>query len=378
MSKAKKSLILISVGAVVIGIIIFFIALAAVDFDFSKFNTVEYQTSTYQIYEDFNDIEINTTMCDVNFVPSKNDMIEVTCKEETDLTHKVYVENDTLKINCEDKREWNHFMEINWGSDKAEITVSLPVYKVVPVGEDKEIASFGQYGNLYLKSSSGYIYIPDCFGFSIVEINTSSGDVNCKSGASELTINSKSGDIYLSDIGAENMDLSTGSGEMKLSNINSSNISAESNSGDIELSDIICPDISAQVTSGDISFFNVISSNVFAGSTSGDIDFYTLRSTDVFVKATSGDVELKDIVCEGNVNAKTTSGDINLKDSDGKTLEISSTSGNIYGNLLTEKLFITETLSGDIDVPPVDITLNKMLDKCIINTTSGDIEMKTP
>ncbi len=377
MSKSKKSLIVISVGAVIIGCIIFFITSAAIGFDFSKFNTVEYETNIYQIEEPFENIEIDTTMCDIRFVPSKNDTIEVTCTAEKDRPHKAYVENNTLKINYVDNRNWYHFIDINWNSYKAEITVSLPLHKVIPVGEYTEIEPFGQYGNLYLKSSSGDIDIPECFGFHLVEINTSSGDVNCKNDSSDVTINSTSGNIYLSGISTNNMDLSTSSGAIKLSDMNCSVISAESNSGDIELTNIMCSDISAEVTSGDINFSIISSSNIFAESTSGDINFSAIRSKEISVKATSGDVELKETVCEGNINMKTTSGEINLKDSDGKSLEISSTSGDVYGNLLTEKLFITETNSGDIDVPAIDITLNKTLDKCRINTTSGDIKMKT-
>lgn len=379
MSKSKKILIVSSIGAIVIGCIIFFITLAAINFDFSKFNTVEYTTNMYQITEPFYDIEIDSVMCDIRFVPSENNTIEVTCTEETDLTHRVYVENNTLKINCVDNRKWFRFMDINWGSNKSEITVSLPLHKVVPAGEHEEIAIFGQYGNLYLKCGSGDIEIPECFGFSSVKIKTLSGDVNCKNNSTDLSINSQSGNIYISGgIGFNSMDLKSSSGDIVMSNINGHNISAESNSGDIELLDVICMGINAEVTSGDINFSVISGSNIFAESTSGDIDFSAIRSTDISVKATSGDIELKDTVCEGNLNIETTSGEVNLKDSDGKGIEISSTSGDVYGNLLTEKIFITKTNSGYIDVPSFDNTINKTWDKCIINTSSGDITMKTP
>lgn len=170
-----------------------------------------------------------------------------------------------------------------------------------------------EYTSLYLKSLSGDMLIPQEFTFQDAEIYTTSGNVD---------FNAKVSDNLL---------LKTVSGEICGKVITPKSLTVKSTSGDIELESIDCNTLNAETVSGEIDF-----SGILAGD---------------------------------KIEVKTVSGDIELDNCDANYLNLKSTSGEISGTLLTEKIFITDTTSGDIEVPRTSAG-----GKCEIKTVSGDIE----
>lgn len=318
MKTSKKVLIITSVAVIAIGMIISAFSLFSVNFDFSKLNTMNSVTKTYAVDENFRNIHIEGAECDIRLMPSNDDKCRVICNEEDKISHSVSVQNDTLTIKRTDNREWyEHIAVFYWGD--IEIIVYLPK---------------SEYEELYVKSTSGNIEIPEDFTFSKADIDNTSGEASFVSRVkSDLEVKTVSGDIYVGETTAKNIDVQSTSGNITMSSAKlNGELKIKSISGDIKLSDIECQSITSNTTSGNNTFSSVIA------------------KTNMKIESVSGDVE--------------------LYQSDAETMNIKTTSGNIDGTLLTDKIFDIKTTSGNINVPP-----SGMGGKCEIKTTSGDIEL---
>ncbi len=319
MKKSKIIMIVVAIILIVSGGIIGAIALATKDFDLSEesmVNTMHFVTNTYNMDEAFSDITIEGAEADIRFLTSEDDSCKVVCNEAEEVYHSVEVKNDTLTIERIDTRKWYGNVGINMG--RMEILVYLPQT---------------EYEALYVKSVSGAIDIPKDFGFKEAELRSTSGDVNFTASVqNELSIETVSGNLYVGDISPKSLKLHSTSGDAKISSVNvEAELTAETVSGNFELTNIGCRNITAESTSGEMGLVNV---NV---------------SEDIHIESVSGDVTLMEC--------------------DADSLWLKTSSGDVSGTLLTEKIFITDTSSGDIDVPN-----SASGGKCEITTVSGNIE----
>lgn len=171
-----------------------------------------------------------------------------------------------------------------------------------------------EYDSLYVKAISGDIFIGSGLEFADAEILNTSGDVSMMSRANTLNLETVSGDISLQSLSGNSLKINTTSGEIELS----------------------------------------------------DISLYELAAA-----TTSGDIELSSVICDCEMMLESVSGDIELDYSDAGSLNIKTVSGSIDGELMTDKYFITDTVSGDVVVPTSDSSAGK----CIIKTGSGDVKL---
>ena len=342
MSKAKKIWIIAASAAIAVGIIIAMIVAVTTDFGMFKEKNVITEVKTYSVDKDFKNIKVEDVEYDVFIVPSKDEKCKVVCNEEEKLYHTVEVVGDTLRINRINTRKWYESIHFGFGFggwDSLTLTVYLP---------EKE------YEELYIRTTSGDVFVETPYTFSDAKIYGTSGDV------------------MIENITANNVTATSTSGEVKISSINvKEDLYSNTPSGDVSLSDVTAKNITSESTSGEVKIVTAnVKGDFRSSTTSGDINISNLKSQDISVKSTSGDVELIDTIAIGRLKAKTISGDIELDRCDGNSLNLVTTSGNVDGSLLTEKLFITDTTSGDVDVPHTSSD-----EKCEISTTSGDIEI---
>ncbi len=280
MKNSMKIKFIIGTFLVALGCIMFSVLMTVNDWDFTKLNTVKYETNTYEVTEAFNSISMLTDTADIRFVRSDNKMCKVVCYEMSNMKHATTVQDDTLTINVLDNREWYDHIGITWGTPK--ITVYLPET---------------EYDSLVIKEDTGDIEVTEDFKFGSIDIATSTGDITV-SGVTcgvDLKIN-----------------VSTGK---------------------VNLTDIKCKSLISDGSTGDISLKNVIATENFSIERStGDVKFDGCDATEIWVKTDTGDVT---------------------------------------GKLLSEKIFITKTSTGDIHVPK-----STTGGKCEITTSTGDINIK--
>ena len=165
-----------------------------------------------------------------------------------------------------------------------------------------------------------------------VEVNT--GDVDCKSSVAEtIKIKITTGDIKLTDVNAECLDLAVSTGHITASGINCAG------------------DISMTVSTGKAQLSNAKCTN--------------LTST-----GNTGDITLEGVVVANKLSIERTTGDVDLDDSDAGEIWIKTNTGDVEGTLLSEKIFITNTGTGNVEVPR-----STTGGVCEITTTTGDIEI---
>lgn len=320
MKKSKKLSIIAAIALIIAGLLISFAVLLAIGFDFERLNTVDFEEKTYTVEEGFANISVDCAECDVRLVRSEDEVCRVVCPESEKIFHSVKVNNNTLTVERTDNRKWYECINFYWGKTER-ITVYLPQSK---------------YDELYIKSVSGDIEIPKSFSFADAEIKSTSGDVSLLAAVeNDVFVKTVSGEVHIGGIISKSLDVKTTSGDVAVgSAVLEERLNVKTVSGNIELSDIECNSLETESTSGDMNF-----SDAYAAE---------------------------------NMHIKSVSGDVSLTGCDSDTLWIKTTSGDVSGSLLTEKTFVTDTESGDVDVP------NSVGGKCEVKTTSGDIEFTIP
>lgn len=318
MKKSKKVAIIVATVLVAVGLAAFFGAMAAMDFDFTKLNTVSLQTSTYEITEAFDHIALDEAGCDVNFYLSDDGACKVICRDGEYITYTVHVAEDTLYIQQEHSRKWYPQINLSLGkSETAEIRIYLPK---------------SNYRSLDAALQSGDIVVPEAFCFEAANLQSSSGNIEIHA-------------------------------------LVSKSLNAKATSGDIRIANASPADLTAQSSSGDITLEAVnTTGNIRLNATSGDLHLSNVHAQAISANTTSGEIEFSDVLADESVCIESTSGDVDLQRCDAGTLSIQTSSGDVSGTLLTEKVFHTDTASGDVDVPQ-----SATGGACEVQTTSGDI-----
>ena len=342
--RRKKAAVITALSCVAAGLVMAAAALASVKFDFSKLNTIELQPKSYEVQASFQNIRVNAAHSDIRILPSEDNTCKVVCTEGENLTHAVFVEDDTLVIAALDDRKWYERIGISWG------TMYIDVY--LPKKDLNFL--YQNYGSLYLKNTSGDISVSDNLYFFDSELYSTSGNINF-SGISQnwLTAQTASGNIVIDDFVTGNLKLSSTSGDINLTSIKVQSIDAETSSGNIN------------------GQYVTASSKSSITNNSGTITMEDGASRELSAYCSSGDIDFSSLITDENLFLETHSGNITLT-GDAKNLQIHAFDGNIDATLRTEKLFSAHTVSGHVDIPE---SSSNAQGKCEAITTSGNIKI---
>ncbi|MCR5830414.1 MAG: DUF4097 domain-containing protein [Lachnospiraceae bacterium] len=301
--------------------------------DFSNVNYVDITEEPVGMYEN---VVINTSSEDVRlYLTDGKTRVDAHIDDNRKLTTNIG--NDSLEINI---------------TDKNKIRLSLIGYENSYINVYLSKADFK--GSLNVKTSSGNIEIPKDFTFKGVILGSSSGDI-----VSECTANgivtgvASSGKVNISNADAIEISVNTSSGNILLENCKSSkDVTIGSSSGDQIIRNLTAEAFSSESSSGDLKLSDSnISGLLERTASSGESEFKDTVSGSLFVKSTSGDVEFEKI--------------------DAHNINIATSSGEVEGSFMSGKIFDVDTTSGDVKTPHDEGT-----DKCTVNTTSGDVEIR--
>ena len=280
-------------------------------------SSMNYVTNIHQVNEEFNNISIKTDTADIAFVPSDDGRCRVACYEDTKISHSVEVQNGTLSVNAINNKKWYDYIGVNINSPK--ITVYLPE---------------AEYSSLTIEASTGDIEIPEDFSFNSIDVSLSTGNVKCYASATKtIKIATSTGDVYAESISAGSLDITVSTGKVIVSSVTcEGDLTIGVSTGKTYLTDIACKNLTSTGSTGDVSLKNVISTEkISVERSTGDVTFERSDAAELFIKTSTGDVE---------------------------------------GDLLTEKIFITKTNTGRANVP------NSIVGgRCEITTTTGDIKI---
>lgn len=318
MKSAKRAAILAAVGLIAVGLAAAVGAMAAMKFDFTKLNTQSFVTNTYPVTQAFSRISVDSAGCDVRLLPSEDGSCQIVCSESDKVSYSVAVENDTLTIVQQDERQWYDCIGVYWGD------MALEVY--LPQSE---------FEALSVQAFSGNLTVPEGFVFETAEIQSTSGYVRFSAAVNgTLSVETKSGDLYVGQTAPEQLTMQSASGRITVEAVEAgAALQVKTESGAIRLTDIGC------------------------GSAA--------------IETRSGAVRFSDVIANQWIHIESTSGGVALRRCDADSLWIQTRSGEVSGSLLSEKVFLTETSSGDVQVPH-----STSGGTCEIITASGDIQFE--
>ena len=317
MSTTKKWIIA-AVVMLVAGVLICGITFANFGLDLHKLSTVEYVTNTYEVKEDFRNITFKADTEDITLIPSSDDTCKVVCLEEKDDPHQVSVQGDTLTI-CRKEKQKIQFFNIGIITESPKIEVYLP--------NDK-------YQALSVDADTSDVNIPKNFSFESISVMLDTGDIKCQASVNaNVTMKTETGNITISEISASEMKLASETGRMDIKNVElSGNLEIREETGRVDMENVTCRNLTSHGDTGKIALTNVVAS--------------------------------------GELNIERSTGDVRFNGCDAETIYVRTDTGDVTGSLLSDKVFITDTDTGSVEVPKT-ITGGR----CEITTDTGDIKI---
>lgn len=139
--------------------------------------------------------------------------------------------------------------------------------------------------------------------------------------------------------------------------------------GDIFVENISTSDLTLSVSTGDIkaSQVNCAGSANFTAST-GDISLQNVQCKNLTSTGSTGDLTMAHVLVDEKIHLRRSTGDIAFKKCDAGEIYIQNGTGDVIGSLLSEKVFLAETGTGDVVVPK-----STTGGRCEITTSTGDI-----
>lgn len=317
----KKSTIICLILAVLLvaaGLGLFTVAMTALNWDFSNLSTVRYETNIHEVSEAFTNIAIDTETADIVFLPSPDGKCRVECYEQENMSHSVTVQDGTLTVCLMDGSTPEGFIpHIGINFDIPKVMVYLPAT---------------QYAALSLHATTGDVTVPKDFSFDSADISMTTGQIDFSASAAGLVkLQTTTGNIRTTATAVGTLELSVTTGEITVSDVTCrGTVTADVSTGDANITNLRCENLLSQGRTGDITMKNVIASDSFSiQRTTGDITFDRCDASEIFFRTSTGDVR---------------------------------------GSLLSEKVFIAQTDTGHVTVPRVGSG-----GMCQIDTTTGDI-----
>ena len=318
MKRSTKIGLIIAAALTAFGIVTVICSLMILGFDPSALVTVEYETNSYDVEDEFKDISIVANTEDIAFKHSEDGSCKVVVREESRVKHTVTVENETLTIESDNQKKW--YDNIGVGFESTSITVYLP--------------SDRAYGDLSICVDTGDTEIADGFLFDSIDISADTGDIT----------------NYAWTTGAMRFKVSTGYITVKGAHADS--IDLKSSTGNITLEDVNCVDeITHKCSTGKARFENVNCNKFTSVGDTGDITLTAVNVTELLA-------------------VERDTGDVRFNGSDAAELLIETSTGDVEGTLLTEKIFFVSRTTGDVDVPE-----SLSGGKCKITTSTGDVRI---
>lgn len=125
-------------------------------------------------------------------------------------------------------------------------------------------------------------------------------------------------------------------------------------------------------STGDIEMTEAFAfENVDISTSTGRVNLANMTCKNVISKGSTGDLLLENVIAEEKLLIERSTGDIFIDSCDAAEIFIETDTGDVRGSLLSEKVFITKTDTGRIDIPKI-----VKGGKCEIETDTGDIKMK--
>lgn len=308
MSK-RTIILLIAICLVVVGTILIGVNLKSA-FEKEKENFIDH---TYEATSPVENFDFSLDITDVEFIPSETTKVEYQDSEY--IKHTITMEGTTLKITSTDTRNWyNRVFSF--------VSVSFKVKVYLPSGT---------YNELKVDNSTGDLKVPTGFTFNNVNIKQSTGDVSFNANV------------------VNDIKVKVSTGDVSFDSINANTISIDGSTSDL------------RIDGSTIKSLNVLLST-------GHTTLKSVNAETITISCDTGKVNLTDTVLTGDLNISTSTGNVKMYDSDAANIYVTTSTGDFEARLLSSKIFIVDTNTGDKNVPETTTG-----GKCKFTSSTGDI-----
>lgn len=318
MSRGTKICLLVGACLIVAGCILCGSAAMASNLNWGDLSTMKFETNEYELTQAFQNISIVTDTADIEFIPTENTAGKIVCYEQVKCKHAVNISDGALSVQKQDTRKWYEHIGISFSTPK--ITVYLPK---------------GAYGALSIQGSTGDTKIPSDFQFEGINITLSTGHVNCQADTTgDLQIKTSTGNIHLENVSANTIDLQAATGKIRTTRI-------------------------------------ACHLDMRVGVSTGAAELAYVHCRNFTSTGSTGILSMKYVVAAENFSVSRSTGNIKLDQCDAAELDLKTDTGYVKGTLQSDKVFITKSGTGSIDVPE-SVTGGK----CKITTGTGNIKIE--
>lgn len=356
MKKSSAILLIVAGGCVLLGAILCILSAVLFASFPSQWNTDDFHTVNHTVTDPYTSIRVEGTDSDLKILPaSEGQKYQVVSYEAEKQPHTVRVENGTLIITQKDERQWqDHIAFFSFSEPK--ITIYVPETS---------------YDSLYVKGDTSDVETHGALTFGDVDISVSTGDVTLKSNITgALNVKTSTGDMKIWGINPTSVTLTATTGDIELTNAKvDGDVSVTTDTGHQSIMELVCRNLKTTCTTGGLDCHSAqVEGAIQFESNTGRISFGQIQCGSITGQTSSGDIICEDGSIAGDLNMVTNTGDITLNRFDAATLHITTDTGDVSGSLCSEKIFFTETDTGDIRVPK-----STSGGVCEIKTDTGDI-----
>ncbi|MBO4327765.1 MAG: DUF4097 family beta strand repeat protein [Clostridia bacterium] len=244
------------------------------------------------------------------------DKIEIKVKE-TNIVFELRQEGGTL-VKCQETETMRYEVNADGGVLKISGVDQRKWYERIGYNSNKTLTIYLPkyvYESLTVKCGTGDISVPGQFSFGNADVVSGTGDISWNASVSDsLKLTSSTGKITAGSVGC------------------SGDVSVAVSTGRVVLTDIACRNLTS--------------------------------------KGSTGDITLKNVVAFESLTVERSTGDVTLDGCDAVQIAVKTSTGDVKGSLLSEKIFITRTTTGRVKVPETTSG-----GKCEITTTTGNIDI---
>ena len=302
----------IAVSSIIFGIVLIGLATYLNNGHIPRFSSNSEKKNYTVSVNDVKNLDIDIIDSDVTLeenTSSKNIEIEY----YTALERKVRIEHTENKLSI---RENKNIVGINFNifSEKRKLIIKIPKSSNIDINSENKIGDF------------------------IIK------DLDIKS----LMINSKIGDVYLTNISALDADIKLATGNLKIDNLNSKNNSLKINvaTGNVKLNNINdLKDISIDNKTGDTDLSSSTIKDINITNKLGNIKVSNLpseSSDNINLKTNTGNITLSNITANNSITLKSIAGDI--------IAEINDDESNFTNSSNKKKQLFTSSETGTVSV----------------------------
>lgn len=330
-----KVFIISAVSLIVVGLTVAIVTLAANQFNIGELKE-ELVPNTYSIEGEFNSIECDLDIADVDILYISEGESFVSSLENNKISFTVEVVDGVLKITENSKIEnWYDFF------NRSSVCVDLYINK-------------NAFTNVTIKNDTGDINILDAFKIDNLVIDSDTSDINLSGlEVKSLDSNISTGDFYIENSGITSLKSKTSTGESKIRNCKVlENVTIEASTGKIYLENF------------------EIGGKLHVTVSTGKIEISETTCDSYESSSSTGTVKLTDLVVTKDINIKTSTGDVKLNSIDAANIYIKTSTGDVTGTIRSDKIFFLDSNTGKEDSP-----FSTTGGICKVTTDTGDITL---